>query len=319
VSDPRTRDGFTLVELVVVITLFAMVATVITATVAVILRTEDPTSDRSEDARSLRGLTTWLAQDVAATPPTGFDLSGAVVSTCTGATGTPLATLRWTENTGSTSTFIADYRFVDSGTGKEVRRYSCSGTGAPPYAGGEMNRLTDILATTTPTVTPITNGVDTVGLVLTVFSAAGAPLRAEATTRNPANTLAPIPTYTTSSTVAPTTIPTPTTIGTPCTVTDTDWRDDIDRQGNGPLSPLRNPVVMEFTVTTGCTLTMTIQFDRGDTNGVQTRTLSVGASSNLRVVTLPATNSERWTTGDKTVTVLHGSTALSPTYELDID
>ncbi len=70
----RNRDsGFTLVEVLIVTLIMGVVMTTLAAVTSVILRTASPTEARTDNARSVQGLVTWLPQDVDATPPTGFD------------------------------------------------------------------------------------------------------------------------------------------------------------------------------------------------------------------------------------------------------
>ena len=65
--------GFTLIEILIVVTSIAIIAAAAAATISVVLRTAPPTEERANDARSLQGLVTWIPQDVDAAPPGGFD------------------------------------------------------------------------------------------------------------------------------------------------------------------------------------------------------------------------------------------------------
>ena len=69
----RPRAGFTLIEVLIVVTSIAIIAAAAAATISVVLRTAPPTEERANDARSLQGLVTWIPQDVDAAPPGGFD------------------------------------------------------------------------------------------------------------------------------------------------------------------------------------------------------------------------------------------------------
>ena len=121
--------------MLVVTIILGVVVTVISGVVAVILRTQGPLATTTDDSRSLRGAVTWLAQDVAGVPPTGFDFSTSAASGCSGGdAGSSLVRLAWTEASTSTVNYVANYRFVDDGTSKVIERYTCSGTGAAPYA-----------------------------------------------------------------------------------------------------------------------------------------------------------------------------------------
>lgn len=70
---PHRDDGLTLVELLVVITLLGLVMFVIAAAFSTILRVAPSTTYRIDDARSTRGLHTWLTRDISSTPPTVYD------------------------------------------------------------------------------------------------------------------------------------------------------------------------------------------------------------------------------------------------------
>ena len=59
----RDDDGFTLIELLVSITLIGIIATVVASTIVVTLRTNPVTEERTDVARTLQGLVTWLPQD----------------------------------------------------------------------------------------------------------------------------------------------------------------------------------------------------------------------------------------------------------------
>lgn len=65
--------GMTLVELLVVTSLLGLVMFVIAATFVTILRVTPSTEYRIDDARSTRGLHTWLVRDIGSTPPHVYD------------------------------------------------------------------------------------------------------------------------------------------------------------------------------------------------------------------------------------------------------
>ena len=135
----RDRDrGLSLIEVLVVVVVLGVVMTVISGVVAVILRTQGPLAAATDDSRSLRGAVTWLAQDVAGVPPTGFDFSPAASSGCGGDVGPSLVRLAWSETSTTTVNYVANYRFVDDGPTKVVRIWSRIGA-RPIFAGGNAN------------------------------------------------------------------------------------------------------------------------------------------------------------------------------------
>src|SRR3954464_13972684 len=188
----------TLAELLVVVVLFGVVITVVTGIITVVLRTQGPLATATDDSRSLRGASTWLAQDVTGVPPTGFSISN-VASGCTGVdAGSSLVRLAWSEASTSTVHYVANYRFVDEGASKAIVRYTCSGPGSGPYSNRAVLNLTADLATTTPVVNPVMDGSNVVGVSITVYSLKGHAIHIDAGSRNPAATLPP--TTTSSST-----------------------------------------------------------------------------------------------------------------------
>ena len=121
-------------------------------------------------------------------------------SGCSGGdAGSSIVRLAWTEASTSTVNYVANYRFVDDGTSKAIQRYTCSGTGAAPYANRSVLNLTAALAATTPVVSPVYDGPTVVGVSITVYSLDGQPIHIDAGSRNPAATLPPTSTSTSSS------------------------------------------------------------------------------------------------------------------------
>ena len=124
--------GFTLTEILIVIALTGIMSAALAAAFSVIVRTTPDTTQRITDARSLKGLVTWLPQDVDATPPRGFD-----DSPWTWPCGGPppvnsfnVVAMSWTEFGNLTTEYHASYRY-EYDTGVEawvMARYSCENT-----------------------------------------------------------------------------------------------------------------------------------------------------------------------------------------------
>ena len=207
--------------------------------------------------------------------------------------------------------YVANYRFVDDGTSKAIKRYTCSGTGAGPYVNRSVLNVTAELAATTPVVSAVYDGPNVVGVSITVYSLRGDPIHIDAGSRNPAVTLAPT---TTSTTTTSTTTTSTTTIPLPCSVSSINLPATVANQGNG-VKRLQNPFTINMTVSGSCG-TMTLQFDRGDGLGVQTGTFT-GTSPNF-TYTFASSNSEEWSETAHTITVRSGGSPLSPTYTLTV-
>ena len=155
---PRPLEGFTLVELVVVVALLGLIMTVLSAAVVVILRnTSTPegrpsTAERIDDADVLQGLVTWLPQDVDSTPAGGFDTDRDALSGCAGSSddGVSLLKLTWSEYNGdSTVTYRANYRHVTTEGTSRIVRIACHGE-SEPFGSSGMVRMSSEVAPLPP-------------------------------------------------------------------------------------------------------------------------------------------------------------------------
>jgi prepilin-type N-terminal cleavage/methylation domain-containing protein len=195
---PRPADsGFTLIETLIVISLVAIIVPCIALAFAVIVRTSPDTDVRIDDARSTRGLATWLSHDTTSAPrfepmnaQGGIDTSPGT-NTCA-ASGTNILHLQWTEDGFDERTFVSSYRFVvEDGQGRVVR-YTCSKTGGGSFSTGEPVNLTSGLdAATPPTIVlqPVGRNagdpVVSVDMILTASS--GEQVLVETGSRNPSD------------------------------------------------------------------------------------------------------------------------------------
>jgi prepilin-type N-terminal cleavage/methylation domain-containing protein len=152
----RSPDaGFTLIEVLIVISVIAIIVPCLVLAFAVIVRTTPDTEVRIDDARSTRGLATWLSHDTTSAPrfqpmnaQGGIDVSPGI-NTCNG-DGTNLLHLQWTEDSFEERTFVASYRFVIDGDEGRVVRYTCSRVGSGSYTLEPPVNLTSQLAPSTP-------------------------------------------------------------------------------------------------------------------------------------------------------------------------
>ena len=143
---PR-RDGFTLIEVLIVVSMVAIVTTVLAATVTVVIKSAPPAEVRTDDARSVQGLVTWLPQDIDAAPPGGFNRDHAYWP-CGGsapADSYNIITAEWSESGALEQRFVASYRYDLTGDGWHMARYSCVASGAGPMGAAERINLTSEL------------------------------------------------------------------------------------------------------------------------------------------------------------------------------
>ncbi len=196
-------EGFTLVEVLVSMSVMGLIATVISSVVIVAIRHNPAVHMRTDVARTLQGITTWLPQDVDSTPPGGFDVGKSTLSGCASTLGVNVLRMQWSENiSGTTTQFIANYRYVATGTQNLIERVSCNGIGALPLANTTVQRVSGPLAPmlgswqpgnppAAVSLLPLNGDVETVTMQLT--SANNLVLGVEAAPKNPANTLPPAP------------------------------------------------------------------------------------------------------------------------------
>ena len=149
----KTNDrGFTLPEVLIAVTLIALLASVVTMAIITSIRTAPSVASRADSSIAVQGITTFLPPDVDSTAPGEFDTAAGTPSGCSGTdAGVNVVHMTWYEEfAGSTTTFVANYRFVPDGTGGIIQRVSCSGQfalGAPTV----MN-MTARLSATLPVV-----------------------------------------------------------------------------------------------------------------------------------------------------------------------
>ena len=127
---PRDR-GFTLIEVLIVITMIGFLSASLAAVFTVVVRSTPDADERVNDARSLKGLVTWIPQDMDATPPGGFDDSPAAWP-CAGTA--PLDSynviaMAWDEASDLTTQFDATYRYELRDGEWVIARYSCQDAG----------------------------------------------------------------------------------------------------------------------------------------------------------------------------------------------
>jgi prepilin-type N-terminal cleavage/methylation domain-containing protein len=190
----RRDGGFTLVELLIVISILGLIVSTLSASIVVILRTTPGTSSRIDDARTLRGMSTWLAHDVTSTPPFLPEDSNGGIDTATGrndcsAPGSNVLHLSWTENDGADiRRFVSSYRYVVNGDDARITRFTCVRVNSGPFSAARTTNLTSGLSTTqTPVMSFDTDGAGRVTVVkMRLYGASGEQAIVDTSSRNPA-------------------------------------------------------------------------------------------------------------------------------------
>jgi hypothetical protein len=182
------------VSLVIMGTLMAALALAVSVT----LRAAPTASDRIDDSRTTRGLSTWLAQDTTSTPNVvpADPLYGGINTSPTAASdnndcggdGQNIVHLSWTEtfaSTDTTDTYVANYRFVGDGITARVARYTCSRQGTGPFTAPRAQFLTPLLDATAP---PVGNFDETANkLEFTLTGQNGETVLIQTSSRNPSD------------------------------------------------------------------------------------------------------------------------------------
>ena len=340
----RRRDrGFTLVELVMSVAVMGLICTVIAAVITTAFRNNPMVEIRTDTAHTLKGLVTWLPQDVDSTPPTGFDLSPTASSGCTSNPGKSLIRMEWSEIVnGTTTRYVANYRWLSGTNTDSIVRVSCSGTGAGPLgnthnlaASGPLMKMTSgWTAGGLPAAVAIQRD-ETDDVVLVTFdvqTAAGDIMHVDSAPKNPGHTLPPttadivagtattvlattttLPAGTTTTVAGSTTSSSSTTTTTlpPCTVTGVSQNftsvKNTDPNGNGKaavgVGVLATALTINLTVSGFCT-SIDGRAVTGAPNSELFRNFNKLSATSF-TVTFPGYtegSSELWADGTRTIT-----------------
>jgi prepilin-type N-terminal cleavage/methylation domain-containing protein len=161
----RRDDGFTLVELLVVIVILALVVGPLAAAVIVYTRNTDRTIDRMAESHDAQIASAYFAQDVQSAglrdwsaPSSGFParesievdappMGPSAVNPC-GDSTTPNAVIRfaWDDlDSGTPSTVVVSYVLIGSPSApRELRRITCDATGTSYLVVAHNVRSTDL-------------------------------------------------------------------------------------------------------------------------------------------------------------------------------
>lgn len=174
----RRSTGFTLIEVLISITILGVIMSVLALAMGAILRTVPTNAERVDEARYTRSLQSFLLRDLLSTPRDSIE-TDPVQGLCSPGDGTAnLVQLVWDDNS---TTHVADYRFAPNG---DVERITCQG---PLGALGAPTRRTLVHGVTSATAIYCTTSCQA-GATLTLTFDRGpgtGPIQLTLTARNP--------------------------------------------------------------------------------------------------------------------------------------
>lgn len=197
--ESRRDAGTTLNEILISMLVLGVIMSALTAALSITFRSLPEAESRLDDARATRSIGMWLAQDTMSTPPfVGEQSQGGMIvrdddppnsNDCTG-DGSNLLHLQWTQSSSADVTFVANYRYVDTGVDATIQRYACHSTGGAAFVNdGRSSVLTGLAPGLVPNVVldldSATGGVERVRFYLT--GAEGESVRVDTRSRNPAD------------------------------------------------------------------------------------------------------------------------------------
>lgn len=178
--------GFTLIELLIVVTIMGVLMSVLSAAFLVIVKSSPSTEVRIDDARSTRGLATWLSHDTTSTPPyqslndKGWIDTNPGAGNC-GGSGDNIVEFSWQEVGFTNETFYANYRYVPDGGDASVVRYSCSSIRPT----SSLNLTSGLDPADAPEAVPIVSDGDVIAVNFVLHSSAGEDVIVQTGSRNP--------------------------------------------------------------------------------------------------------------------------------------
>lgn len=180
--------GFTLIEILIVMSILGLIIGSLSAAFVVIVRTSPTTEIRIDDARSTRGLATWLSHDTTSAPPYDtYDDKGWVDTSggageCGGG-GSNIVQFSWREEGFATTTFYANYRYVANGAEATVIRFACSVPSASPTT--SVNLTSGLDPIDPPDVVLNKPGTEVESVDFILHAAGGGDVLVETGSRNP--------------------------------------------------------------------------------------------------------------------------------------
>ena len=273
--------GFTLPELIVTISIIAVIVSAIAGALIVSLKTQTATAGTLAESHDQQRLAFWLPKDIESAVLSSIDVQSGTGTGCAGATPAGTNVLRLLSvdsSTGSTSTYFASYRIEGAVAPYQLVRYQCA-------QGQAFSRqvMAEYLPATTSAIATVVNSKVTM-TVTTSQSAAGL-------------------TFSISGTPRTTVLGGGSNGGNSCMFS------------NGSVTPsnvgmnganLAQNVAVSVTSTGACSA-LVLGFDTGS-GGQQTIALAGGPTTWTATI---GANAYSWTTGVKTLSVLGTSNSGS--------
>lgn len=189
----RDDEGFTLIEMLIVLTIMGTIVAALSMAFLVIVKVNPSTELRIDDARTTRGLATWLSHDTTSAPRFEPEQAEGGIDTSSGrndcgAPGSNILHLTWFEESFLDREYVANYRFVIDGAEATIVRYTCSRTvPSVGFSGTAGINLTSGLDPATPPLIVLnrnaTSEVESVDFFLTAIS--GESVLLQTGSRNP--------------------------------------------------------------------------------------------------------------------------------------
>lgn len=141
-TEQRDDDGFTLIEMVITVTIMGIIALALTGVVISYFKTTVDTQSRMTESQDVQFAATYWQRDVASIGVRSYDAatksfplqqSVGVAPACSLPAGTPVVTLAWSEYTTDQSTdtptrMTVSYLAQADGSAYELVRVRCSGS-----------------------------------------------------------------------------------------------------------------------------------------------------------------------------------------------
>lgn len=181
-------EGSTFIEAILAVTIIGIVVAAIAIAFSIVVRVTPAAQARTDDARSTRGLATWLSHDAASVPPYDHDTADGWIDTsasagneCGGA-GSNLARFEVVERGATNRTFVTSYRFVVDGAEGRIVRSSCE---LPVSTVRTVTLASELDPSTPPQVTLDLAGGEVVAVDVVLTVAGGEQVVVTSGSRNP--------------------------------------------------------------------------------------------------------------------------------------